>query len=122
MYTLTVKSHFDAAHFVRGYSGNCANMHGHRWFVVLKIRRNDLDSLGLAVDFRKVKEVVNSIIDGLDHSLLNDHEYFQRINPTTENLSKFLFEKLAEPISQVGATLTELEVWESAECGVSYTA
>ena len=90
MYTLTVKSHFDAAHFVRGYQGNCANMHGHRWFVVLKITCEELDHLGLAVDFRKVKEVVSSIIDGLDHSLLNDLEYFERINPTTENLSKFL--------------------------------
>lgn len=120
MYTLTVKTHFDAAHFVRGYQGSCANMHGHRWFVVLKIACNELDELGLAVDFRTVKEAIKPVIDDLDHSLLNDHGPFGSINPTTENLARYLFETLSAPISQLGAKLEELEVWESDQCGVSY--
>ena len=66
--------------------------------------------------------MVSSVIDHLDHSLLNDHQRFHETNPTTENLSRFLFETLAAPISELGATLTEIEVWESEQCGVSYTA
>ncbi len=33
MYTLKVKSHFDAAHRIRDYKGKCSRTHGHRWDV-----------------------------------------------------------------------------------------
>ena len=122
MYELTVKLHFDAAHFVRGYPGNCANTHGHRWFVVLKIECEELNDLGIAIDFRTVKELAKPLIDSLDHTLLNDHGPFRNINPTTENLSKYVFLALADRIAELGAQLTSVEVWESEQCGVRYAA
>ena len=76
----------------------------------------------MAVDFRDIKKLVKPVVDGFDHSLLNDHKPFQTINPTTENLSKYLFLALADRVAELGGLLIELEVWESDQCGVSYAA
>ena len=34
---LVYHTHFDAAHYLRNYKGKCANTHGHRWEVLVKI-------------------------------------------------------------------------------------
>ena len=31
MYILKTSASFDSAHFLAGYTGKCANLHGHRW-------------------------------------------------------------------------------------------
>ena len=35
MFQVCVQAHFDAAHFIRNYDGNCAKLHGHRWNVIV---------------------------------------------------------------------------------------
>jgi len=122
MYRLSVRFHFDAAHFLKHYEGKCANLHGHTWQVVLKIACEALDDVGIAIDFRTVKEAVKPILDELDHKALNELPYFDKLNPTAENISHKLTEALAKPIADLGATLSEVEVWESLDCSASYVA
>ena len=31
MFILKAEGEFDSAHFLSGYKGKCANIHGHRW-------------------------------------------------------------------------------------------
>ena len=122
MYQLTVKRHFDAAHFVREYPGNCAKIHGHRWTVLLHVEAEELSDLGLSVDFRLLKSSIEEVTDEFDHSLLNDHEQFQYENPTTENICRYLFEHLGNRVRELGADLASVEVWESPTAGVKYAA
>jgi len=37
MYQVSVKQHFDAAHFLRGYQGKCERVHGHRFEVAVAV-------------------------------------------------------------------------------------
>lgn len=122
MYTLSVESHFDAAHYLRGYNGPCAQLHGHCWHLVVRIRAEELDGVGIAVDFKRIKEVLKQATCELDHTCLNNHEYFQDLNPTAENLAKFLFDELSSKVADLGASVVEVEVWESEHCCVSYAA
>ena len=120
MYELVYKTHFAAAHNLREYEGNCENLHGHNWKIDVAVRSEQLDYLGMVIDFRDVKRMVGGIIDALDHHYLNDVEPFTKINPTTENIARFIFDELAKQLP-AGAVVSGVTAWESDNCGVTYS-
>jgi len=87
---LHTQAHFDAAHYLRGYEGNCRNVHGHRWEVKLQITGVKLDKCGMLWDFKNLKQVLQKY----DHQLLNDLVEFKILNPTAENITKTILEEL----------------------------
>ena len=95
MYEIEVRSAFEAAHFIRGYEGKCARLHGHNWEVIAVVRGQELDKLGMLIDFRILKAELKKILDDFDHRFLNEQETFADENPTAENLARKIFERLA---------------------------
>lgn len=89
LYTETV---IDSCHKLNNYSGNCQRLHGHSWLIKVWIQGNDLqkDQVGILFDFSNIK----LIKDELDHQYLNDLEPFKIINPTAENITLYLLDKL----------------------------
>ncbi len=122
MYELKVISHFDAAHALRGYQGDCANLHGHTWTVEVYIEGKQLNEIGLLVDFKDVKKYTNEIIEQLDHKYINDIPEFQEqgINPTAENLSKYIYDKLSEKMAHLHVRIKKISIWESPKACASY--
>ncbi|MCX7830755.1 MAG: 6-carboxytetrahydropterin synthase, partial [Acidobacteria bacterium] len=82
MYELMVKLNFSAAHRVEDYPGNCERLHGHNWVVKIYAKKEELDNLGMVVDFRALKEKTKAVLSRLDHHFLNDVPPFDKINPT----------------------------------------
>lgn len=122
MYTVKVDAAFEAAHRVDGYPGKCNRLHGHSWIVQAQVSGTELDELGMLVDFKVVKAVLNDILDMLDHRYLNELEHFSKQNPTAENLARFVFEELEKHEALQGeAKLKSVEVWESPKTSVIYT-
>lgn len=125
MYRLTTEHSFDAAHFLAGYEGKCANLHGHRWRVLVEVEGEQLESQGqmrgMLVDFGDVKRVVKEMTDAFDHSFIYEEgslrqktlealleENFLLIpvtfRPTAENFSKYFYEEMEKqgyPVAQV---------------------
>lgn len=120
MYELVVKTHFAAAHRLRDYPGDCERLHGHNWKIDVRIRSAHLDDLGMVADFREVKGLVKSVIEKLDHHYLNEIVPFDKVNPTTENIARFLFEELAKVLPE-GVEPASVTTWESDGCGVCYS-
>ncbi len=120
VYEIYVKDHFAAAHSLRGYDGNCSNMHGHNWDVEAYIQCTKLNKLGIGVDFRDVKEIVKDVISKFDHINLNDVAEFGAINPTSENISKFLYKELSRRLNTKFISVAKVRVFESPGCGSSY--
>ena len=102
MFSVKVTQHFDAAHKLRDYIGKCARLHGHTFSYTVELRAPDLDPLGMLVDFIDVKSAcekkVNSI---LDHEYLNEKFPFEEINPTAENLAKYMYGRLKAQLPQL---------------------
>lgn len=117
MFQVCVRAHFDAAHFIRGYDGDCAKLHGHRWDVEVCISGNQLDSLGMLIDFKEVKQTIRKTFQSLDHSLLNDLTPFgpQGVNPTAENLARFLFLEFKRDLRLNDNNLAWVKVYESPD-------
>jgi 6-pyruvoyltetrahydropterin/6-carboxytetrahydropterin synthase len=120
VYEIYVKDHFAAAHSLKGYDGNCSNMHGHNWIVEAYIQCTKLNKLGIGVDFRDVKSIVKDVLSKLDHTNLNEILEFTVINPTSENISKFLYTELCRRLNSDHIKVTKIMVFESPGCGSSY--
>ena len=119
MFELSIRGDFAAAHFLRGYEGKCKNLHGHTWKVELIATGEKLDNIGMVYDFAVLKKQLKEFLSELDHSYLNELPFFKEINPTTENLAKFIFEEFPKRYNQIA--LKRVTVWESENAGVSYS-
>jgi len=119
-YTLRVLTDFASAHTLRDYPGQCANLHGHNWKVEVEVEATSLDEMGMAVDFKVVKNHAREIAGRLDHQYLNDVEPFTRINPTAENIAQWFFREMAREIDRPGLRVSALTLWETERASVRY--
>ena len=103
-----------------GYEGECERLHGHNWKVRVHLESEKLNHLGLVMDFRGLKTLLGECLATFDHSFLNELEEFKEANPSTENIARVVYEKLAGRLPE-GVRLTTVSVWESASCGASYS-
>ena len=123
MYEVSVGAAFEAAHFIGGYDGKCARLHGHNWTVEAIVRGNNLDALGMLIDFKVLKEQLIRVLDEFDHRYLNELEVFATQNPTAENLAREIFVRLATSDIFTGSTkLHAVKVCESPHSCVTYRA
>ena len=120
MYKLRVSSEFSAAHNLREYKGKCEALHGHNWKVEVVIAAKNVNRQGLVVDFHEIKNMVKAALEELDHNYLNQLDYFKKHNPTSENLARYIFEKLGPEFKLRKAALQEVTVWESDNCCATY--
>lgn len=118
MFEVTIKQHFDAAHFLRGYGGRCENLHGHRYEVAVSVVASELDDLGLALDFTELKSQLKGIISGFDHRCLNDLPEFTKANPSAENIARTIHDQLR--IALPATRLRYVTVWESPDAWATY--
>ena len=120
-YTIFVQSEFSAAHCLRDYPGDCAQVHGHNWTVEVHLICRDLDAIGLGIDFRKVKDAVRSILADLNHTDLNALPAFQALNPSSENIARYLYGALGARLNSDRVRISGVKVMESPGQGVLYT-
>lgn len=122
MYVLSVVSGFNAAHRLKGYSGNCASLHGHNWKVKFCFESDGLNKIGLAEDFRVLKKKTKRILSRFDHKNLNVLREFRTKNPSSENIAETLFNRTKAEIEKSGLRLKSVEVFESEDVSVNYSA
>jgi 6-pyruvoyltetrahydropterin/6-carboxytetrahydropterin synthase len=120
MYRLFVESHFTAAHRLRGYEGHCGRLHGHTWKVRVEVESGRLDAIGISLDFKELKSLVDIPLEKLDHFHINEIPPFDAENPTAENLSRFIYLEVKNRLPE-GVTVAAVTVWESEKYGVSYS-
>ena len=120
-YTLKVVSDFAAAHSLRNYPGDCSRLHGHNWKVEVEIQATELDNLGMAIDFKTVKQTTKMVTDELDHGYLNEIPPFDSINPTAENIAAYIYRRLGEEISEPRVQVHAVTIWETERASVRYT-
>ncbi|MCM1530043.1 MAG: 6-carboxytetrahydropterin synthase QueD [Alistipes sp.] len=136
MYYLKTSASFDSAHFLHGYVGKCANIHGHRWTVEVSVSGSETEQTGekrgMLIDFGDLKKILRSLADSFDHALiyesgslkestliaLND-EGFRLIEvpfrPTAENFARHFYGLLSEK----GLSVKSVTVYETPDnCAV----
>ena len=116
MYEVTVERSFAAGHYLRNYKGKCENPHGHNYKVQVTLRGAELDKAGLLLDFKDVKDVMKTVIEHLDHQMLNDIEPFRHLNPSAENIAKYFFDHTSDQLRALTngrVAVKDVTVWET---------
>jgi len=116
---------FDMAHRLDEYNGLCKNIHGHIYKLTIGLNVSKLDKLGISIDFKMIREVVNeNIIKYVDHSLwLKDSKNNEKLikllkkeknrllltpyNSTAENMALTIWHILHKKIPMYTVTLFE---------------
>ncbi len=119
MYALRVIAHFAAAHRLRDYQGKCEALHGHNWKVEVEVVAKGLNPLGMVMDFKELKDLVNICLDKLDHTYLNEVPPFDKQNPTSELIAQYLFHEI-RPLLPTHVMLKCVTVWESETACAQY--
>ena len=121
MYEVTIKKSFSAAHILKEIGGKCEELHGHNFTVEVTVAAPSLNSEDLLIDFRLLKGWTNEILDGLDHKYLNEIDCFREMNPSSEQIARYIYDRLVEKVTPLNLSLTRVTVWESENARVSYT-
>ena len=115
--SVTKRFTFEACHFLPHYKGACHNLHGHSYELEVTlsgsvIKDEEDEKCGMILDFKDLKATVNSlIVDGLDHSNLND----TFPNPTAEIMAITIFDILDSAFSKKGLTVERIKLWETRD-------
>jgi len=120
MFTARVRDSFSSAHRLRGYEGDCERLHGHNYRVEAVVESAEVNTMGIVMDFRDMKNLLKEVLSTLDHQYLNELPAFEEMNPSAENIARYIFAFLSERI-QSPVKLREVIVWENDSCSVSYS-
>ncbi len=104
MFEVRVEADFAAAHFLQDYHGKCEHLHGHNYKVFAHVRGNQLDEGGMLLDFSELKKALKAVCNRLDHTNLNDMDYFKN-NPSAERIAKYIFEGILEEMEELQVPL-----------------
>jgi 6-pyruvoyltetrahydropterin/6-carboxytetrahydropterin synthase len=121
MYELKIITQFGAAHHLKETGGECENLHGHNWKIEVCVKGERLDRNGLLIDFKVLKDETKEIIDKLDHKYLNELAWFRDMNPTSENISRLIYELLSQKINNEKISVSRVTTWESDTACATYS-
>ena len=137
MYILKAEHSFDSAHFLSGYAGKCANIHGHRWRVEVEVQSKTLvkdgQLDGMVIDFGDLKKDVKAMADSYDHALIIQKDTMREatlsclkqdgfniivvdFRPTAENFAAFFFKLMKTK----GYDVKRTTVYETPTNSASY--
>jgi len=120
MYEVTIIKSFSAAHLLAQIGGKCEELHGHNFRVEVTLAAPDLNKSGLLIDFRVVKKWLNEILDQMDHKHLNELPCFAGINPSAENIAKYIYNQMKPKAKESQVRIARIKVWESENAAVAY--
>jgi len=119
MFTVSVETHFRASHQLTLPDGSKERLHAHDWLVIAEVCRDELDGMGLVMDFSRLRAMVDNIVDELGDSSLEENDYFRAKNPSAENVSRYVYEKLRAMLPN-GVKLRSVRVMEEPGCRAEF--
>ena len=123
MFELTVEIVFSAAHQIQGHSGPCARLHGHNYRAVIGVTGEQLDELGMLIDFGHLKQICAEVIAPMDHGYLNEFPDLGFRNPTAEAIAEYIHRTVGAKLeADVGGALrvSHVTVFESERASATY--
>lgn len=120
MFDVEIRRTFSAAHQLKGYDGDCRNLHGHNYNVIAVVRTNALNDIGIALDFKRLKAALDDILVGYDHKNLSELPEYSSINPTSEVMAMNIYRRLGDALNDGTLKVRSIRIEESANSAVTY--
>ena len=134
MIHITRRERFNAAHrlFREDYTdeqnlevfGKCSNpnWHGHNYHLFVTVKGDINKDTGFLVNLKDLSRIINDyVIEHVDHKNINlEVEFMKGKLASTENLAIAIWNQLEEPVSELGAQLHKIKLFESENNFVEY--
>src|ERR1700682_4253629 len=121
MFEVMIERNFSSAHQLRGYKGKCENLHGHNYRIEIYARGRELDNIGLPVDFVELIREADEVAQYLDHKNINELEPFVELQPSAENLAKYILERVAQRLDDGRAQIYKVRCFETPTSVATYS-
>lgn len=131
---ITRKIEFSASHLCRnpelsaeenqriyGMSAN-EHGHGHNYVVEVSLEGEPDPVTGMVLDLKELKEILNrEVVTPYDHRFLNyEVPPFDRMVPTTENIARDIWQRIAPRLCNQKHRLHSVRVYETPDLFVDY--
>ena len=130
MLSITKIFHFEAAHTISCYHGQCKNIHGHSYELHVTITGEELNDSNMLIDFKELKKIVElNVTNDFDHALilkasdenlsnyktLNTKIHWLNAEPTAEFLIMEISRRISSNLPEK-IILKKLKLFETASC------
>jgi len=121
MFEVSKEIMISATHRVREHQGGCENIHGHNWKIIVYVGAQELNNMGMVIDFKDLKHVMKKVIMPMDHNDINTYPPFDKLNPTSENMAKFIFDEISKELNDERKQVSKVEVYETDSSKAVYS-
>jgi 6-pyruvoyl-tetrahydropterin synthase len=70
--------------YLHNCQGRCENPHGHSYQACVTLAGEELEGNELLLDFKQFKEIIQPVVDSLDHQMISEIPLFTDLNPPAE--------------------------------------
>jgi 6-pyruvoyltetrahydropterin/6-carboxytetrahydropterin synthase len=121
LFEVAYETTFCATHVLHDGGAPIEPQHGHDWRVEVVAAGEDLDRLGVVVDFEHLKKAVSEICQRFHYGDITSHPDFTGISPSAEVVARYFFQEVREQMGPEGARLLRVRVWEAPGCSATYS-
>lgn len=119
MFAISVEMSFQASHQLALPNGSKEPAHSHNWSVKAEVAAENLDEMGVVMDFHKLRAYLGDIIAPFDNSQLDAIDYFKQNAESAENVAKYIHDKLKSSLPK-NVKIASIEVGEEKGCRAKY--
>jgi len=118
---------WEMGHRLPEHFGNCKNIHGHSYKMIVELE-GEVNEKGLVLDFYDLENIVEPIIDKLDHSFLvyggdkeiitflekmNSKKFIVDFQSTVENITKYFLSEISKNKFPSNVSSLKVKIYES---------
>ena len=121
MFEVAYETTFCATHRLTEDGRPIEPVHGHDWRVEAVAAGNELDRLGVVLDFEHLKKALGEVAARFHYRDVNEHPAFDGQSPSAEAVARYFFREVGKSLGEEGRLLRRVRVWEAPGCSATYT-
>jgi len=114
-YSMRLSAFVNARHYVT-FGEEKGPVHAHSWQVAFQVRPSYKNQE--ITSFSLISQAASSVLIPYENVILNDVPPFDKIQPTTENIAMYFYNRLEDAFAQIDLDLVEMTLWETPIRGV----
>ena len=120
MFEVAYETTFCATHRLTEDGRPLEPLHGHDWRVEAVAAGDDLDRIGVVVDFEHLKKAVADVAARFHYKDINAHPAFAGQSPSAEVVARYFFDEVKKGLGAEGRLLRRVRIWEAPGCSATY--
>jgi 6-pyruvoyltetrahydropterin/6-carboxytetrahydropterin synthase len=120
LFEVAYETTFCATHVLHEGGRPIEPQHGHDWRVEVVAKGEELDRLGVVVDFEHLKAAVHEVCRRFHYGDITSHPDFAGQSPSAEAVARYFFHEVQKAMGREGEHLVRVRVWEAPGCSATY--